>query len=67
MAFGFGRGNRRGGQTWDRRKGRSGPPSHCFCPACGVKIPHEPGMPCFKQRCPKCGSPMTRQLVSEER
>jgi rRNA maturation endonuclease Nob1 len=24
-------------------------------------------MPCFKQRCPKCGSPMTRQLVSEER
>lgn len=37
-----------------------GPDGECVCPKCGVKSPHQRGMPCFQQKCPKCDSPMTR-------
>ncbi|WP_148204302.1 hypothetical protein [Syntrophotalea carbinolica] len=67
MVFGFGRGGRGAKKSWGCRKGRGGPPSHCVCSACGVKLPHVPGEPCFKRLCPECGSPMTRQLVEEDR
>jgi hypothetical protein len=67
MAFGFGKGEKRSGQGWGRRRGRGGPPINCICPACGQVLPHEPGVPCFKRRCPNCGAFMTRQFSQEER
>jgi hypothetical protein len=32
---------------------------HCVCPACGERIPHHARVPCFQQKCPKCGTFMT--------
>jgi len=34
---------------------------NCICPNCGYKKPHVRGMPCFNEKCPKCGSKMTRE------
>ena len=38
-----------------------GPGGFCVCPVCGTKIPHQRGIPCYQQRCPKCGQRMIRQ------
>lgn len=38
----------------------AGPSAEAVCPQCGAKAPHEPGIPCFQQKCPKCGSTMAR-------
>ncbi|OYT56877.1 MAG: hypothetical protein B6U68_02640 [Candidatus Aenigmarchaeota archaeon ex4484_14] len=27
---------------------------------CGYKMPHQRGVPCYQQKCPKCGTMMTR-------
>ena len=31
----------------------------CYCLTCDIKIDHEPGKPCRKIACPKCGNSMT--------
>jgi hypothetical protein len=47
---GFGRGGRSG----------AGPGEYCVCSTCGEKMPHQMGMPCYEQKCPKCGAVMAR-------
>jgi len=49
----------RGGRMSGNRPG-SGPGGYCVCPACGEKIPHERGVPCYSQNCPRCGTRMVK-------
>jgi electron transport complex protein RnfB len=51
-----------GGQGRGRGSGfGAGPGGFCVCPACGEKVPHQQGVPCFEVKCPKCGTMMTRR------
>ena len=38
----------------------AGPGGNCICPKCGHALPHQVGLPCNQQQCPKCGTRMTR-------
>ena len=38
----------------------AGPIGECACPSCGARAPHQRGIPCYQQKCPKCGAMMTR-------
>jgi len=38
----------------------AGPDGECVCSSCGAKVPHQAGIPCYEQKCPKCGQTMTR-------
>ncbi len=53
---------RGGGRGRNRRPGGFGlgPAGECVCPQCGAKVPHQLGVPCYQQKCPKCGATMTR-------
>lgn len=58
--LGQGRGQFRGRQP----KGFGmGPDGNCVCtnPECNHKVAHQRANPCYELKCPKCGSPMTRQ------
>ena len=58
---GRGQGIARGGQGQGRMGGSGlGPGGECRCPNCGYTIPHQAGVSCYQQTCPKCGSKMTR-------
>ncbi len=39
----------------------AGPGGSCICPKCGAKDVHQIGVPCYQQKCPKCGSSMKRE------
>ena len=39
-----------------------GPGGICFCPHCGYSEPHNTGNPCYRQRCPECGTTLTRKI-----
>ena len=41
--------------------GGAGSGANCICPNCGERVPHQRGNPCFEQKCPKCGTAMTRE------
>ena len=51
------------GQGGSGRKGgfAAGPGGSCVCPNCGEKTAHQQGTPCYEQKCPKCGTAMTRE------
>jgi len=38
-----------------------GPAGNCVCLGCGATKPHEPGIPCRDERCPKCGKALVRE------
>lgn len=38
-----------------------GPGGNCICPKCGERVAHQLGASCYNQKCPKCGSSMTRE------
>lgn len=73
--MGRGRGNRDGGggrgsgtgQGGGRGGGRmggpnaAGPSGYCVCPSCGHRKQHVTGVPCYNQKCPKCGTQMIRE------
>ena len=65
---GQGAGTGRGqGGTGGRGRGGglgAGPGGDCACPACGLKVPHQMGTPCFEMQCPKCGAVMSREQMS---
>ncbi len=63
--LGLGRGRGLGAGRAAGGRGRmggiaAGPGGDCVCPKCGAKASHQIGVPCYNQKCPKCGSPMTR-------
>jgi len=59
-----GRGMGRGmglGRRWGSGGPRGlGPIGECVCPGCGARVPHQAGIPCFEQQCPRCGAGMRR-------
>lgn len=73
MPFGFGKKDRDGRRNKGRgrrfglgRKRASFEPEcrhvKCICPECGLSVPHQHRVQCFKLKCPQCGSPMTRSF-----
>ena len=59
---GTGRGMGGGGGGGGRGGGRAlGPGGNCICPSCGQTVSHQLGKPCFEEKCPKCGTAMTRE------
>ena len=43
-----------------------GPGGFCVCPECGIRVPHEQGIPCIQMRCPRCGQIMERTAREAE-
>lgn len=43
----------------------AGPGGTCRCPKCGYTGPHKVGVSCMQTACPKCGTSMVREGVSE--
>jgi hypothetical protein len=34
---------------------------NCICPGCGTKVPHQAGVACYNEKCPRCGNGMVRE------
>ena len=58
------------GKRQDKKSGRgqgqgnkpgSGPEGFCICTTCGHKVAHQVGKKCKDEKCPECGSEMTRE------
>ncbi len=39
----------------------NGPGGFCLCSSCGYQTLHQPGIPCYEQKCPKCNISLIRQ------
>jgi len=55
-----GKGQGQGRGRMDGNRPGAGWGGNCVCPACGSKVPHQQGMPCYSMKCPNCGQNMTR-------
>ena len=42
----------------------AGPKGDCLCPACGFRVAHQLGVPCYDMKCPKCSAVMGRERVT---
>lgn len=51
----------RGEKTPGAHAGRK-PAGYCFCQHCGYQTDEDSGLPCFKLKCPACGSIMERRF-----
>ena len=40
----------------------AGPDGYCICPNCGYREGHKYATPCPIMDCPKCGTPLTREI-----
>ncbi len=65
---GTGRGTRGSGFGKNTGRGRmggnrpgAGPSGNCICPSCGMKVPHQQGVPCYNVACPDCSTKMVRE------
>ncbi len=61
---GKGMGGKGQGQGYGRIGGNrpgAGLGGNCVCPACGSKVSHQQGMPCYCMQCPNCGQNMIRE------
>lgn len=58
---GGGRGMGGGGRGGVWPAERIGISAFCFCPQCGHREPHEPGLPCMQKKCPKCGVTLNKE------
>ncbi len=38
-----------------------GPIGFCICVKCGFRKPHQPGIPCREETCPKCDAKLIRE------
>ena len=45
----------------ESRQSDKNPVGYCFCDACGYQCAGDPGVPCFKQRCPQCNRGLERK------
>lgn len=50
-----------GRSSMDEMRQGMGPGGFCICSKCGYKKPHEAGIPCRDEKCPKCGTKMVRE------
>lgn len=48
------------GQGRHRNAISAGLGGQCRCPNCGHSQPHKLATPCYHEKCPKCGAPLTR-------
>jgi predicted Fe-Mo cluster-binding NifX family protein len=67
MGAGGGRGQNQSQGQAGRGGGRmggtaaAGPAGFCVCSQCGERRPHKLGVPCFEQKCSKCGVALMRE------
>lgn len=69
MPRGFGQGLGRGRASVGGGRGRmggpfaAGPGGMCVCtnPKCNHEVTHQAGVPCYQQKCPRCGATMVRK------
>ncbi|MFA7138052.1 MAG: hypothetical protein WC151_06005 [Bacteroidales bacterium] len=65
--FGHGRGQGTGGGRGRNHGGGYSVGGYCVCAKCGEKVPHQQGIKCTTQKCPKCGHTMIREELLNEK